>query len=132
MNIQEQLALYRQRFGIEREQAKQEVDPFETSTQQQQQEAQAQTQSTDDLFANRPSFEGVTVSPKEGYNKRLENFALEADKDPILSRDQEKLTQTALRLRGIVNDPSNPIDKVKGEEILKKIIADLNNTDEGY
>jgi len=121
MNVQEQLQMYRQKFENDTQQAKQEVDPFTPVMRQQTQEQQQP-----DPFLPKKKVEGVNAPAKEGYSKRVQSFADRADNDSILSKDRDTMHEKVLRLRSIIQDPSNPIDQEKGMELLSNILSKMD------
>ncbi|WP_028024212.1 hypothetical protein [Enterovibrio calviensis] len=121
MNVEETLAMYRQRYGLERMATKQEPDPFE----QPQQAGNAPTEE-EELFAPNGEYDHAV---KEDQREKMLSFARTADTDPILSKDRETMHNAVSQLRGMVADPNNPIDQPKAMEMLSAMLSEMEGSE---
>lgn len=127
MNLQQQLALYRQKFQMDAAKAEvKERDPFMSKIQNNIQHRQ-EIAMNQDLFL--PKIEGFTTAPKEGYSNRVRSFQKLAESDPILNYKSEELVAAVNQLRGFANDPNitsfnMPEAEAQLNQILDRIDAE--------
>lgn len=118
MNVQEQLAVYRQKFGLDTQQAKQES---ETSSLFAPQSTSEQPQATE-LF--QPA--GQYATRPEGTTERMAASAKTFSEDKIMSAGSQELESIIMNLRSTVEDPTHPMDMDSAKRILEKVLSKID------
>lgn len=115
MNFEERLMMYRQQYGLEREEVKVSEDlGFTPGFREVEQTSQFIPQ-------ERPQFDGPIVEDglREGDREEMMSFFAQADNDDILTKDIEQRDAAMMAIYNQVQDPTNPMDEAMGQQAVK-------------